>query len=45
MSGSYTAAVVGFVSSSSSAVKPRNLDDDPETCDHSFIDDQASLLS
>lgn len=30
MSGSSTAAVVGFVSSSSSsAVKPRNLDDDP----------------
>lgn len=43
MSGSSTQAVVGTVSSS--AVASKDLDGDPETGDHSFIDDQASLLS
>ncbi|ESZ94359.1 serine/threonine-protein phosphatase 2a [Sclerotinia borealis F-4128] len=42
-SGISTAAVVGLVSSS--AVAQKDLDGDPETSDHSFIDDQASHLS
>lgn len=45
VSGTSTTAVVGFVSSSTSTVPKKELDGDPETSDHSFIDDQASLLS
>lgn len=43
VSGSSTTAVVGLVSSPTAAKK--DLDGDPETGDHSFIDDQASHLS
>lgn len=43
VSGGSTTAVVGLVSSSKVAQK--DLDGEPETSDHSFIDDQASLLS
>ncbi|QSZ32891.1 hypothetical protein DSL72_002472 [Monilinia vaccinii-corymbosi] len=42
-SGGSMQAVVGTVSSSTAVQK--DLDGDPETGDHSFIDDQASLLS
>ncbi|TGO53119.1 hypothetical protein BOTNAR_0304g00130 [Botryotinia narcissicola] len=45
VSGTSTTAVVGLVSSSTSTVPKKELYGDPETSDHSFIDDQASLLS
>ncbi|KAF5870753.1 putative serine threonine protein phosphatase 2a protein [Botrytis fragariae] len=45
VSGTSATTVVGLVSSWTSTVPKKELDGDPETSDHSFIDDQASLLS